>query len=110
MTTNPELLSHHGTISLKIDLLHEDVSEMKSVLKELTIAINRLAVVEERQAQTSSALERVFGQLENITTRLGLLELQAVTSKQTSNWVSMTVWGAATAFVTVVLAKIWLLK
>ena len=99
-----------GTISLKIDMLHEDVSEMRSVLKELTIAINRLAVVEERQAQTSSALERVFGQLEGMAARLLALELQSVASSRTNTWVEKAVWGAVTALATILLAKFWLIR
>ena len=84
-------------ISVKLDLLHDDVSDMKSVLKDLTIAINRLAVVEERQTQAAAALERAFGALERVEGRLAVLELQGVSSKQTNDWMGKAVWAAVAA-------------
>lgn len=91
-------MSEDTAISMKLDMLHDDVSDMKSVLKDLTVAINRLAVVEERQTQTSTALERAFVALEKVETRVSALERLAVTSKQTNTWVDKAVWGIVIAF------------
>jgi hypothetical protein len=85
-------------LETKLDMLHEDVTEMKSVLKDLTIAINRLAVVEERQIQAAASLERAFAFLEKIDARVAVLEKQAVTTHQTSDWVGKAVWALAAAF------------
>lgn len=78
----------------KLDALHEDITDIKLVLKELTVAINRLALVEERQTQTAAALERVFVVLEKVEMRVTSLEMVAVSSKQTNKWVELAVWAA----------------
>ena len=43
-------------LNLQLKTLHEDVSEMKSVLKDLATAITKLALIEERQANAAAAL------------------------------------------------------
>lgn len=84
-------------ISVKLELLHDDVRDMKSVLKDLTTAINRLAVVEERQLQFGEAVGRAFKGLEEVRLRVHALESVAVTSKQTNDWAGKALWAAAAA-------------
>ena len=86
-------------VAAKMEVLHEDVNDMKVVLKELTSAITKLAVVEERQAQTSQAVERAFKTLEKIESRLGVLEQQSQLTGRTNVWVERGVIGLATAVV-----------
>lgn len=59
-----------AVISEKLIRLHGDVGDMKSILRDLTTAVTKLAVVEERQGQTSLALERAFTALEKLEKRL----------------------------------------
>ena len=61
-------------IAYQITQLHDDVTDMKSALKELATALTRFAVVEERQAQTAIALERAFKTLEKIEARVATQE------------------------------------
>ena len=82
-------------VEVKLDLLHQDVSDMKAVLKELTVAINRLAIVEERQSETAKSMERAFSAIDKITARLASLEQGAVSSARTSGWVDKGIWAAA---------------
>lgn len=82
-------------IEVKLDLLHGDVQDMKSVLKELTAAISRLAVVESDQGHIRAAQERGFKVLEKLEQRIAALEAVAVTSKQTNTWVEKALWAAA---------------
>lgn len=84
-------------ISVKLDLLHEDVGDMKEAIKTLATSINRLAIVEERLGYTSQALERAFTALEKVEARISALESQAVVSKQTNVWADRALWGAAAA-------------
>lgn len=84
-------------ISVKLDLLHDDVRDMKTVLKDLTVAINRLAVVEERQSQIGESMGRAFKGLEEVKGRVTVLETQAVTTSQTNSWAGKAVWAAAAA-------------
>ena len=79
-------------IIVKLELLHDDVSDMKAVLRELTTAINRLAIVEERQQVTAAALERAFGILEKVESRLATLELANVNTSRSASLVDKGIW------------------
>ena len=74
-------------IAIKLELLHADVNGVKDVLRELTVAINRLALVEERQTQTAQALERAFIALKEVEQRVAKLELSNVNTSRTSSTV-----------------------
>lgn len=80
-------------LSIQLKTLHEDVSEMKSVLKDLATAITKLALIEERQANAAAALERAFGALERVETRVTALEKDVPANKRVSVWVDRAVWA-----------------
>jgi len=101
-------------IATKLESLHGDVGDMKLVLRELTAAVTKLAVVEERQGQASLALERAFKVIEKLETRMDALEREpkvdralpgsvealertAPMQAQTSTWVNNAMWAAAAA-------------
>ena len=92
----------------RLATLHEDVSEMKGVLKELTRAVNKLALVEQQQAQMTQAMERAFVAIEKIEARVSEIEIGLPEVTRTSVWVDRAVWGALAAALTVVLKKIGL--
>lgn len=85
-----------------LDILHRDVIEVKAVLRELTLAITKLAVVEERQQQAASAQERAFRVLEAMEKRLddhgvrmAQLEQKAKASERISRIIDLVLLGAA---------------
>lgn len=80
-------------IAIKLDGLHSDVSDLKEVLREMSQAVAKLAVIDERQSQASQSLERAFVAIEKVEARLGRLEQAAPLQKQTSRWVEMAVLG-----------------
>jgi putative alpha-1,2-mannosidase len=80
-------VSEASVLTVKIDMLHSDVVEMKTALSELSKAITKLALVEERQAQTADAMERAFKAIGKIEDRLSALELAAPKTKETNAWV-----------------------
>ena len=82
-----------NVFSVKLDMLHSDVVDMKTALGELSKAITKLALVEERQAQTADALERAFKAIGKIEDRLSTLEQAAPKSKETSAWVDRFVFA-----------------
>lgn len=84
------------TIAMQMQVLHEDVKDMQSVLKELTTAITKLAIVEERQAQIAQSMERAFKAIEKVEGRLTTLEQQAPMNKQTNAWADRLVIGIIT--------------
>ena len=101
--TNPELMD------VKISMLHQDVSEMKTVLRELTSAITRLALVEERIAIASAAQERAFAAIDKNETRIAKIEQKLPEYSRVSIWVDRGVWAAAAAAVLYVAKKVGLM-
>lgn len=79
-------------IAVRLDNLHEDVSSMSVVLRELATAVTKLAVIEERQGQAAQALERAFKVLEKVEGRLDLLEKSQPMQQQATDWVRTGVW------------------
>lgn len=63
-----------NVLTVKLEALHTDVTEVKSALNKLSDAITKLALVEERQAQTADALERAFKAIGKIEDRLSSME------------------------------------
>lgn len=91
-----------NTLANKLQSLHSDVSDIKAALSELTRAINKLAVIEERQAVTAASIERAFVAIEKIEERLLELEKQAPNNTRVGAWVDriMTgIVGAALVFI-----------
>lgn len=113
------------TVVVKLKSLHEDVTDMKDVLRDLTVAINRLALVEERQIQTANALERAFVALSKVEVRLteveqtnvvrtlpkledrvSKLELSNVNTSRTSASFDKIIWMVVTAVGTAILTSV----
>lgn len=89
-------------ISVKLEVLHGDVVEMKKALSELSKAITKLALVEQQQNQTAEALERAFKAISKLDDRVGELEQAAPKGKETSEWVDrfiLAVMACAAGFV-----------
>ena len=80
-------MSAENVLSVKLEVLHSDVVEVKTALNKLSDAITKLALVEQQQNQTAQALERAFKAISKIEDRLSLLEQAAPKGKETSNWV-----------------------
>lgn len=105
MTPDPTMPPDDAAFAVlahKVDSMHADFGEMRAVLRDLTNAINKLALVEERQTQFAIAQERAFKVLEKVEskldaldTRVGSLESAEPLQKQTSAWVMAAVWAAA---------------
>jgi len=86
----------------KLMSLHDDVSEIKGALRDLTSAITKLALIEERQTVTNASLERAFVAISRVETRLFELERMQPMNNQSRVWVERAVLalaGAALAFI-----------
>jgi hypothetical protein len=90
-------VTESSVLTVKIDMLHSDVVDMKTALNELSKAITKLALVEERQAQTADAMERAFKAIGKVEDRLSALELTAPKTKETSAWVDRFILAAIVA-------------
>jgi hypothetical protein len=86
----------------KLISLHEDVTEIKGALRDLTSAITKLALIEERQTVTNAALERAFGAISRVEDRLTEIERLAPINNQSRVWVErfvLALAGAALVFI-----------
>lgn len=113
-------------IAHKLESLHGDVGDMRTILRELTSAVTKLAVIEERQGQTSLAMERAFKEIEKcsarsevqhasaiaelklLQARVAAMEIMAPVTKQTSTWVTSFLTGAAVLVFLFVAGKVGL--
>lgn len=87
-------MAEADVLSHKLETLHTDVRKIEQVLQDLTVAITRLAIVEERQSTTAAALERAFKALEKLEARIVAIELQAPANRKLSVWVDRVTWAA----------------
>jgi len=116
-TVRIERLTHH------MQRIREGVAEMKDAMREMAAAINRLAVIEERQNQDRAALERAFNAIadvdkkhdhtttrvmeiiEKIEARTRALEMAQPLQNKTAEWVEKALFAAAAAAVMFVAGK-----
>lgn len=96
-------------LNQRLGMLHEDVTEMKTVLRELTSAVNKLALVEQQQSQMGEAIERAFKAIEKIEARVADIEKKLPEVTRASIWVDRGVWAAAAASVVFIAKKAGLL-
>jgi hypothetical protein len=86
-------------LGTKVDVLIEGAAETRIVLKELSTAVSKLAVVEHKQADAAAATERAFKAIEKIELRLKVLEDAAPASKIANGFVMKAVGLVLAAFI-----------
>lgn len=90
-------VSELAAVTAKISTLHDDVVEVKGVLRELTAAITKLALVEERQVQFAAAQERMFSAIGKISDRVSELEKRVPEQSRIAIWVDRGIFALAAA-------------
>ena len=90
-------------LSVRLQSLHEDVGDIKGTLKDLTDAITKLALVEERLSVTMNAQERAFKAISLVEARLATLEAKVPVTDNSMKWVDRGV----TALVAAAAMFIW---
>lgn len=93
-------------LSTRIQTLHTDVADIKGTLKDLTTAINKLALVEERISNAVAAQERTFKALEKMEERIEKLEKLQVMSDNTNKWVDRGIVAALAAVATFIWERV----
>jgi hypothetical protein len=88
---------HMQVLAGEMKMLRSDVAEMKVAFKEISHALSKIALVEERQTHMSASVERAFKEIEKIQVRLDKLEQAAPINNQTSKWLEMALIGCAGA-------------
>jgi hypothetical protein len=92
-------------VHLQLAILNEDMRDIKSVLRDLSTALTKLALVEERQLNTSHTVERAFKEIQGLNARLSQLEIANPELRRTSGWVDKLVIAAVAALLTFLLTK-----
>lgn len=100
--SNPRVLE----ALFKVEAMSVDMAEIKGVLREMATAIQRLAVIEERQTQANAAIGRAFSELDKHGSRIDVLEKAQPLQQQTSAWVHKAVTVVITAVITAVLGLV----
>lgn len=98
-----------NAVLVRLDRMERAQDETRDTLREMAAAINKLAVIEERQHMASSAIERLAAEQKRIDERLRALEISEPMQARSSEWVMSAIWAAATAAVMFVAAKAGLL-
>ena len=102
-------MTDSNVLAAKLEMLHSDFGDVKATLAELSKAIAKLALVEERQAQTAEAMERAFRLIGKLEDRMSELEKAQPKTKETSAWVDRFIYGIVFAVMGFVGAKVGLL-
>ena len=82
-----------ATLANRLQSLHTDVSDIKGALKDLTVAINKLAVIEERQSTITASIERAFAAISRIEDRLSAIEKEVPNNHRIGAWVDRAVFA-----------------
>ena len=93
-------------LSVRLQSLHEDVGDIKGTLQNLTAAITKLALVEERLSVTMAAQERAFVAISNVEKRLSKLENKVPVTDNAMKWVDRGITAIVAAAVMFVWDKV----
>lgn len=84
-----ERLTHH------IQRIRETQDRMEKSVSQIADALTRLALVEERQASTSTSIDRLAASVEKLDERLKALEVMSPNNSRIASMVDKALWGVA---------------
>lgn len=93
-------------LATKLEHLSEGVDRMESILAQMSESLNKLSIVEERQATTAETIRRLYDKLDTLEERLRTLEIAEPIQSQTSQWIINGVWGIVGAIGAYLVAKL----
>lgn len=85
--TNTNTNTMLAILNHRVETMHSGFLEMRTILSDLTKAVNRLAVFEERQAQFAEAQARAFKVIADAEKRIASLEKRVPEDDRVRNWV-----------------------
>jgi len=105
MDENTKENIHLQIVAERITSLHSDVNDLKDSvrdsMKEVAAAVTKLVQMEERQFQSSQAVERAFKateenqkEVKELNKRITDLEREVPRNKETSEWIRGVMYGA----------------
>lgn len=97
MPENDYTQNSYSAIIVRLDRMEKSHDETREALREMAAAITKLAVIEERQQASSTAIERLAAEQKNLDERMRALEVAEPMQVQATEWVQRAVWAAASA-------------
>lgn len=91
----------------KLDAVTSDLIDLKASMKELTSAVSRLAVMEERQSTTNESIGRAFKQIDGLSVRLASIEQAQPIQKQSSDYVQKAIGYIVALVLGAVVSGVW---
>jgi hypothetical protein len=90
----------------QVKAMSSDISEIKVSIREMALAIGKLAVFEERQMNDRQTIGSVIETLKDHSGRITHLELAQPLQKQAADWVNKVVWIVIGVVVSALLASV----
>lgn len=81
----------------RITGMQNDISEIKGSINVMAAAIQKLAIIEERQANAAAALDRAFAEIARLNAKVERLEAERAGSATAAKWVDRGIVGVVTA-------------
>lgn len=91
----------------KMELMADDMSEIKKSMKELASAVSRLAVIEERQGASGEAIGRAFKEITALGVRITVLEQNQPIQRQSSDFVQTAVKYIVAIVLGAIVSGLW---
>jgi len=89
---------------IRVERMGTDIIDIKTSIKEMALAITRLAIFEERQITDRLELGRTARRLDSQDERITVLELAQPLQQQTTDWAAKIAWLVIGAVLSAVLA------
>lgn len=81
----------------RITGMQNDISEIKGSINVMAAAIQKLSVIEERQANAAAAQERAFAEISRLNAKVERLEAERANTATAAKWVDRGIVGVVTA-------------
>lgn len=81
----------------RITGMQNDISEIKGSINVMAAAIQKLDVIEERQANAAAAQERAFAEIARLNAKVERLEAERANTATAAKWVDRGIVGVVTA-------------
>lgn len=91
----------------RMQAMSADLQEIKSSMRDLASAVSRLAVVEERQANTADTIGRAFQELKSLGERVAVLEQAQPLQNQSTKLVQTVSQYVLVAVLGAVISGLW---
>lgn len=94
-------------LATRLDHVANTVDKLQEILTDVAQSLNKLAIVEERQAAVTETLKHVYDKVDTLEERIRTLEIAEPMQTQTSTWVLNGIWGIVGAAMAYAAAKIF---